>query len=238
MARVWRRLMVTLSWVALTACRGFVEPSPGLIEKLRAAEEAAAPPYLREKVVAKIVSPWMSGEFDGVILARTGDSPRVRLQLYPDVGGKILDLSASRDRITGYLPQARQGSDHALPLRGRPDVILVLGILLLEHYSGRWADRASGMRESDEGWEVRLRPVARALDVFVFVGRDGRVQRRRYEWGCCAEWEQMLDGIVGFTVDVGDGSLSIRKTGSNPLPSVAENLFELKLPADCAPLDR
>jgi hypothetical protein len=82
----------------------------------------------------------------------------VRLQLFGDLGPKMLDLLARPDRIAGYFPQTREGVDCALPARG---------------------DAASAARS----WARRCREFLRAA-----TPRDGIREERAAPGCGCVAW--------------------------------------------------
>ena len=51
-----------------------------------------------------IESPWLSGQFRAAIAVVPGPEPRVRLQLFPELGGKVLDLTATAAGVAGSFP--------------------------------------------------------------------------------------------------------------------------------------
>jgi hypothetical protein len=83
--------------LVLAGCAGWSEPTARDRERLALGDDVRSlPDYVRGRAVVEVESPWLSGTFTAVLAARTGSDPRVRLQLLPDLGGKALDLRASR----------------------------------------------------------------------------------------------------------------------------------------------
>jgi len=192
----------------------------------------APPAAVRQTVRVTFDSEWVAGEFDGVLVARTGARPAVRFQAFPDLGRKAIDLVASSQRIAGWLPATRQGSDHATPLSGTPNAVDVLGVILLERFA---EIEATGMREENGAWWVRVRPRIECLDVAVRVRADGTVARRRFERGWAA-WDEEITAH-GFTVTGYRMRFAVTVVESTPLDAVPDGTFDLKIPADARPLD-
>jgi hypothetical protein len=221
---------ITPALLLLCACRSFVEPSPRLLDTLRAMP--APPAALRQTVRVTFESEWVAGEFDGVVVARTGERPAVRFQAFPDLGRKAIDLVASPERIAGWLPATRRGSDHATPLAGAPNAIDVLGIILLERFA---AVDATRMREEDGAWWVRVRPQVHGLDVSVLVRADGTIARRRFERGWAA-WDEEITPH-GFSVTGYGMRFTVTVVESAPLDALPDGTFDLKIPGDARPLE-
>lgn len=80
------------------------------------AAQPKCPEFRRAQAEIRIESPQFHGDFTAVLLVRT-EPIAVRLQLFPDIGGKVLDLAATRTTQHGVMPQT--GAVHAVP--GGPD---------------------------------------------------------------------------------------------------------------------
>lgn len=218
-----------LASFALCGCRIFVEPSPELLSRVRGANPTP-PPHVRAKVRVHLKSPWIEGQFDGVLLARTGLAPRVRLQAFPDLGGKVLDVLARPDRVIGYLPQSNEGGDHALPLDGIPTALDCLGISLLEHFAPLGDDRVLGMKEYADGWSIRLRPVVEEIEMTAWLDNDGLPRSRKFKWSFFVQWEQLVEPDRGFTIEAGGVLIRLEVLDVHAVESVPDPVFELRLP--------
>jgi len=153
-----RRLLGPLLLAAI-GCSGFARPTPEQLRLLTPPEEPPTPVLERLRVHVSLDSAWLAGEFDGVVVAMRGpEGPLVRVQLFGDLGPKMLDLLARPERIVGFFPQTSEGIDCALPDEASPHLLLFMGASLLERYSRRTPARILGVREEPEGWLVNLRP--------------------------------------------------------------------------------
>lgn len=84
--------LALLPWLA--ACAGFAPPSAVTAARLRPMALADGVPGRCE---LEIESPGLNGAFDAVVAV---DERAVRLQVFPDVGGKLIDLRVAADAIT------------------------------------------------------------------------------------------------------------------------------------------
>lgn len=189
-------------WLSLLgACQSF--------RPMTDAERAAFRPILQEPVRVRahvtIDSDRLRGGFDALLVADP-DGPKVRLQLFPDVGEKVLDLIARPDRFVGRL--AGERIDVA-PENARPDALSLFAFTLLELFAPVTADRVAGVR----GTAFRLRPVAGDIDVV----RDGETLAFRFGW---IGWT-WNDGIEakGFRLSLAD----VERT---PAPDLDPRVFE------------
>jgi len=178
-------------------------------------------------------SPWLAGEFEGVVLARHGsEAPIIRLQLFGDVGPKAVDLLARPDRVTGYFPQLREGIDCSLPREASPHPLLFMGASLVEKFTPVRSDRVQGIREEERGWWMLLRPAIGGMKSYVFRDSAGQLGRRRYCWmyGVC--WEEECSGPDAAVITAPRISLRVRiLQREEPAPSKPTD-FELTLPDD------
>lgn len=157
-------------------------------------------PCVRRKLRVTIECPWLNGEFTGLLAARTGPAPQVRLQLFPDVGGKVLDLLARPDRISAHLPKTGESVDAEPGASSHP--LVFMGVTLLEHLAPI-RDRVNGVRhEGDDLW-YRVHPVAPGAQVTLLLV-PARVARRRFAWPSGAQWEEEIREDGG-TVVKGEG---------------------------------
>jgi hypothetical protein len=99
-------------------------------------------------------SPGLSGTFDAVC-AIDGDG--LRLQLFPDVGGKVLDVVVGNDTITADLagtPYVARAPLH----RAAPHPALLLAAVVAELAAPIVPARVRGEREAHGGIELDLAP--------------------------------------------------------------------------------
>lgn len=189
------RFVAILLLVSATGCSGFATPTPEELSRLGLYDPASrGPDYARCRIHLNIDSPWLSGEFDGVVIARYGEG--VRTQLFGDLGPKMLDLSARPDRIVGYFPQTLGAVDCALPGEAAPHPLLFMGASLMENFTRVSRDRVVGIRPEGDGRWLKLRPSVNGLEVQLFVDRKGAWTKRRYRWIYGVSWEEEWNGSV------------------------------------------
>ena len=229
--------VIAIVAIAVTGCCGFVEPSPELRSVLRYAPPPEGP-CIRAKVRVKIDSPWIAGTFDGVLVARTGDSPIIRMQLFPELGPKALDLVASPSNVTGYFPHKGQGDDHSLPLESIPTPIDGLGITLVEHFTTLGEERALGMRETKEGWTLQIQPAVKDLKLEGRITKEGRVLSRSFRYSWLVRWTQEVHPDGGFSINAGKLSLRLSIKETKTIQSLPDKIFMLRLPEGTVPFDR
>ncbi len=222
-------ILVAILYLLLPACATYrsageeldqlVSRSADSIESRRAGE-------------VTLESDHLSGVFQVALAVRSGPEPRLRMQLFPDLGGKLLDLAASTERIVGYFPQVRNGvSVGALDEEKAPRHILVfMGLTLLEASCPVTTDRVLSLRDSDEGLELVLQSSWPGLSVRAFLDGSGKVIERRYSFRG-ARWKDRTLDHETLLVEGSGFSLTARldpvEVEEEPLP---DSLFVLKLP--------
>lgn len=157
----------------LAACQGFAPADAATAASVRPMPLAAVVPGRCE---LELQSPGLSGTFDAVV-ARDGDA--VRLQLFPDVGGKVLDLRVGADGVAADF--AGQPYRAAPPLDGAPPhLALALAAVVGELASPVAPDRVAGARRRDGATEVELRGGVVGLPVVARLAPDGAIAA--YAW--------------------------------------------------------
>jgi hypothetical protein len=218
-------------------CSGFDLPTPDQLRALPLSADAPAPPGqppVRIRFQLSIDSPWLAGEFEGVILA--GDSsggPRLRAQLFGDLGPKIVDLTVRSDRVVGYFPQTREGIDCALPREATPHPLLFMGASLGEELLDReTAGRVTGIREESGGAWLRLRPFLPGTEVHRFASAgDPQVKKRRFWWMIGVHWEE--DWISPTECRISAPNVAIRvKILGRERRDLPASQMDLSLPED------
>jgi hypothetical protein len=204
----------------LAGCAGFAEPTAADLEALRAPPPPG--PFVRIRATVDVDGRWLAGTFEAVAIARSGDDPAVRLQLFPDLGGKALDLAARRDRITGWFPQTGEGIDRALPGEARAHPLVFIGITLLEQLSPVRPERVRGVRAGPSP-EYLLRPAVEGVRVTYDGGR-------RYRWSPFVEWREEGTAFESTTIEAKDLRIRVRVLECRRLESVDASTFTLALP--------
>ncbi len=151
----------------------------------------------REEAEVRLETPYIRGVYHGVLVARGGAHPAVRLQLFPPVGGRLFDLIATPDRIAGSFPQAEVRWDHRPPRPGEVSFAMLVGLTLLEIAGAR-----------PEGLNVEIRPEQLSI--------------RRLDWGW-VRWTL----APGDPMAVRGGSIRIEVSGIRREPMIpADSVFD------------
>ncbi|MEX1025746.1 MAG: hypothetical protein WD226_11800 [Planctomycetota bacterium] len=177
-------------FATLLAGCGALEPaSPALLERVQ--DEVEAPRYVRRRATVRLESSRLSGTFRAILIARRGVTPAARLQLFPAVGAKVLDLAIAPDTITGMLvgapPFEHQRGDSA-----PRHLLAFLAASLLEELAPITAGRVRGAR----GDELHLAGVLEGTRVAVEFDAAGAVARRSYALRG-VRWTESIDTSVG-----------------------------------------
>ncbi len=143
-----------------TGCASFAPPTPELLQQL----PDLAGRNLRATLAVHAELPQLSGVFEGVLVVRPAPYPSIRLQLYPDIGGKVLDIAANAAGVTIYTESPPRTWSFE---EGRPPRELLLPVLLavtLQEHFAPLRPRLEGARRSapdrlhEHGWELQLSP--------------------------------------------------------------------------------
>ena len=223
-----RRLLSVL--LLLTGCSSYETPTAADFRRLNLSPPAppAATPI---RVRISLDSRWLAGEFDGVVIARSGPSPVARIQLFGDLGPKMIDLLARPERVTGYFPQAREGLDVRLPDQATPHPLLFLGVNLLEDLADIDEARVLGVQERDDGWWLDLKPLVPGMRCEALRGRDGRILERRFTWMYGVGWTEVWKDATESEVKASGVHLRIRLLATERVDPPVK-AFELAIPAD------
>jgi hypothetical protein len=216
-----------------TGCSGFLEPTPERLARLHLPDPMEGKFY-RIRLGMDVDTPWLTGHFQGVVIARRGADPRVRAQFFPDLGPKIIDLAASRRRIVGYFPIQNRGVDCALPDESELHPLTFMGATLLEHFAGLTPERIQGLKRTREGWILEVSSVVPDLDTWVSYLPGLGVQARAFEWhfgvGWFQEYREFHESVIlAPSIRIGVSVLQERE-----VPDLDPALFELSLPEGVA----
>lgn len=171
----------------LAGCRSF--------EPATAATKAAVQPMLlaaqlpADQFVFEIDSRHLAGVYDALHVVDEGPDGGCteRLQLFPDVGGKVLDLTVTASAITCHTPEGSYRA--AAPFAAaEPHLALVLAAMLAELRSAPTPARIVGQRRASGGGsgrvtEVQLLPALGSGTVVAELAADGRIQCYRIVLG-------------------------------------------------------
>jgi len=163
--------------VVLAGCHSFGPPRPETLARVRPMPIGGALPSRFE---VEIASPSLSGIFDAVLAV---DSRGLQLQLFPDIGGKVLDLQLRDLALVADLPGHRYAAQP--PLDGAaPHLALVLAAVFAELAAPVVPTRVLGERTAADGrLEVALRPALGSGEVVATLGADGAVERYAFTLG-------------------------------------------------------
>jgi hypothetical protein len=191
-ARVLRRSSPCLLALGLGGCRTFFPPTPELVANLdaRAADQTGD---LRATGRVRVESDVLRGEFLAAVAWSRGDRPRIRVQWFPELGGKVLDLLATPERIAGALPATDQRLDiHPDAPAAAYQPLLLMGLSVLESCLLVTPERVLDARPLDQGFELRLRSVRRWLRLRAKVDDQGNVRQLDFDH-LGARWSERRD---------------------------------------------
>jgi hypothetical protein len=161
----------------LTACAGFAPPRA---ETLAALQPMPLAKVLPGRFEVELASPSLTGTFDAVCGVAANEC---RLQLFPDVGGKVLDLTLRAASVVAEFPGSRYEANAPLDA-AEPHLAIVFAAILGELLAPVSAERVLGERRAADGaTEIGLRPALGSGSVVATLAPDGRVSAYRIEVG-------------------------------------------------------
>jgi hypothetical protein len=216
---------------AVHSCSSFGPPPPELRELLGAPPCGAAAPLRdtwRAQGRVEIDSRWISGDYEAVVVAETAPFPRARLQLFPALGGKLMDVLATPKRLAGTIPAAGIALDWSSADGAPPRALLAFVALgLLEQVQPLTWPRARAARRDGDGWELELEPCFPGVEQWALIDGQGELRERRYRVGG-ASWTERF-GPHRFE---GRGfRLTIDAAAAPRTADVPESAFDLNLDA-------
>lgn len=136
----------------LAACAGFHTPLAATLDTIGPMPLASLVPGPFE---VDLATPGLTGTFDAVCAV---DRESFRIQLFPDIGGKVLDVLVGAESVTAEWPGGRYVAQAPLD-RAEPHLALVLAALFAELLAPVAGSRVLGERDAGDGRvEVQLRP--------------------------------------------------------------------------------
>ncbi|MCA8958881.1 MAG: hypothetical protein KDC38_00145 [Planctomycetes bacterium] len=226
------KALAALLTLTLAAC---AHPQP-LTDEWRDRWIAAdATPYgVRCEARVTIRSDALNGEFRALLVANHALDPRVRLQLYPDLGSKLLDLSASTQRIVGFLADGKTRIDVRSDDSAPRHFLTFLALTLLARYAMIPPDRvrlvahgtSSSIDVADAGWPGHDTATA----------WDGWTDDRRYEWSerrhfyRHVEWSETRDGERRTRIEAPGLEITIEVVDHETEELLPPAIFDLVLP--------
>jgi len=171
------RLGVLVVVGLLAGCRGFAPASAEAKSWVRPMELAESMPA--EQFVVEIESAHLAGIYDALLVAEGGV---VRMQLFPDVGGKVLDLTVAAAHISCELPDASYRAEPPYAA-AEPHLALVFAAIFAELRSPPAARVIGERREAGRIREVQLEPALGSGTVTATLLPDGQIQCYRISLG-------------------------------------------------------
>lgn len=173
-----RTLVAAAAGLVAVGCRSFGPPRDATL--LRIAPMPLARGLEPGQFVLELLSPGLAGTFDAVWGI---DADGLRLQLFPDVGGKVLDLRIGADTVTAELPGSSYRATAPLD-RAPPHLALVLAAVMAELAAPIDRARVLGERIGADGrTEVRLLPALGSGAVTATLAADGAIAAYAIELG-------------------------------------------------------
>jgi len=170
------RTFVLLPVLALAGCHSFAAPRTATLARLQPMPIALPLPARFE---VEITSPHLTGTFDAVLAVE----PRgLQLQLFPDIGGKVLDLQLRDGAVIADLPGHHYEASAPLD-RAPPHLALVLATLLAELSAPVATGRVLGERTVAGRTEVALQPGLGSGEVVARLGPDGAIEQYEFTLG-------------------------------------------------------
>ena len=144
--------------------------------------------------MANLDAPSLSGVYQGLLAVRTGRDVHLRVQLFPDLGSKFLDLSVTPSGIEGRMGDEKLSLE--LPAGNDADeapeasLPFLFAVTLQEHFTALDPERVIGVRSLWGNWQLRLAPQGFGVEVTVVLDEELRILERRYRYRG-ARWREL-----------------------------------------------
>lgn len=153
---------------AAAGCAGFGPPTPAVLARLRPMPLAAR---LGDRFALELETEALTGVFE--VVFAVGERG-FALQLFPDVGGKVFDLTVGEDRIVAETPNGRYAA--AMPLDAAPPHLAVaLAMVFAELLAPVTPERVRGERRTAAGMQLQLAPALGSGEVVAELTEEGAV---------------------------------------------------------------
>jgi len=206
--------------------------SPDESRQLRVRGQARAeqPRFERREIVLRAQGSVFSGQLEGVWIGQRRPASRLRIQLFPDVGSKVVDLavgptSLAVGRGPGTKPYRWRFSEGGEKLR-RP--LSVLGLSLQRYWAGVEPGDVVGVRTIDGGYVLRLAPHRSGVGIDVVVNERMQVERWQFHY-LSGAWE--LEVGPPLRLLAGDAVVVIETTSTEVVEDLEPRLFDISLPS-------
>ncbi len=218
---------MVLSFTALAGCRSFEPLSPEVAGVLGQRSEHEPPTRRRAQV--ELEGMLLAGVYEAVLLSSGGATPDLRLQLFPDVGGKLVDLVVGPRSVAVWIAPQGWFLSHPRSSVGPERLMLMTWVgSLLETVTPITPGRVRGQRAVDGGYELLLEPAVPGMRVVARIDAEGRLLERAYahggeRWREAIEPEQRVFSSAGFF----QGRWYLREESSEAIEPPPSELFEL-----------
>jgi len=226
--RLLAALVLLMGMFSTASCHRFHPPSQAQLTLLRSQQTADSqrPLFERREILVRATGSSFAGQFEGVWVARRTPRPQLRLQLFPDVGSKVLDLVVGPNRVTvGTSPQSqpyqrRFGPDGDSISRG----VTVFAISLQQHWTGLVPSDVTGIRAAPNGYLLQLRDHASGVSVHARVDSQMRLQQWLFGYRG-VNWRLEVGSPLRFVA--ADARIEITTTAHERLRHLPAQLFSI-----------
>ena len=219
--RALRALALLLWTPAGCTCFGPLPEALGAALAARAAEPGA----VRFLGTVTITSESLTGTFVAALAAQRSPHPKARLQLFTDVGGKVVDLAVTESRVEGRFSGGAVGYSADLTTARPPyHPLLFFAVTLLDVLAPLTRERVLGARATAGGHELRLVGPPHT-EVRVTVAADGTVLSRTLTIGF-ASWRVTVVGH-GLHIVAPGFELTLDRDSEEPAEHLPDTLFRL-----------
>lgn len=180
-----------------SGCSSWSPPPAALIQKLPAPTQTA-PRYTRWEVTARVEG-GSASELVGVLLVQHTPALRVRMQLYPEIGGKVMEMWLGPDGYTSLANAPLRRWQQGEPRRQRSATdgprceMDVLALSLRRALQPLRAEDVEGARAEPSGWRLDLGETPEGVDLEADVTADGTVTRWAFSY-VTVSWALEHDG--------------------------------------------
>ncbi len=210
----------------LVGCQSW-QPIPAA-ERKQLARRDTTSTGVRIEAQVTVRSERLTGDFRCLMVADPGVTPRVRLQLYPDLGGKILDLVATDAQLIGFLADDSTRLQVAAGTAAPRHFLTFLALTLLERHRSITAESFIDRRDGSRGRWYRLQTGWPDHELQQLVTIDYTQRLHRYRYVSWTEVEELDTGVTRITAN--GLELSITLESSEADDQLPDALFELALP--------
>ncbi|MCA8957285.1 MAG: hypothetical protein KDC87_14515 [Planctomycetes bacterium] len=219
------------------ACWAFAAVLPGAcagpaltVPELKALCDSLRPPDAAVRLEARVslatnLGSRFAGEFLGLAIARTSPSCAVRLQLFPELGGKVLDVVATPARRRGVMPPVSAEYDSAAASGDRLLEMFAVS-LLLAHAPLQPEHVREAHWETPQRARLQLIPRFGADRCVLWIDRS-RGEREFAAVARGAGWSMRVQPDGSVTIQAKGFRLSAAISAREALSSVADSTFEL-----------